>query len=211
MAKRYRDSEVEKAKIARWFSRDGENLVYYDSEDRALPCTRSEQDTWLNKGYRYIDRHYSRVAYIIRIGFSLLIIGAICSVIFLPSQMFADAPATPLLAVFFAFMLIMSAILSQEAALKRKIGALRAEIEVRLRYRDQVDAPKPRVNSFRIITSTLILNFCGASYFFFFETDKDLPNKELIFLGGIAILWVLCGLVPKLDRAHIWQTGKWFR
>jgi hypothetical protein len=203
-------SEAQLARIARWFSKDANALVYYARDGQVLPCTRDEQDQWLAECSRLVDDYLHRQKIVTRTWG----VAFIALAFFLPTiSDFLDDYASFLTVPFYLTMIasIVCPLMGAEFRYHRQIRFLRDRIERKLMWRENVPAPVRRHNSFRVMGLMSALSFWG--YYSWIMMSGSKPTDFGLAMAAVAyiLLLVLLWLVPRLDRAHIRQTGKWYR
>jgi hypothetical protein len=212
MTKSQQDFEAELANIARWFSKDGEAVpVYYGQNGQALPCTRDEQDMWLAEAYglarTYFERQQTQ---------TVKWVAAIVGVSFLagflaPASIFPAFPQILVVGTYGAVIAMAIAMFKDQFIYRTRMKNLQARIERKLMWRDAVNAPAQRHNSFRTIIGIFVIVFFAYSIWNMMEKPENGSGNALLILIGVAVLTLLASFAPRLDRAHIRQTGKAFR
>jgi hypothetical protein len=192
-------------KIARWFSKDGDYLVYYNRKGEAIPCTRDEQDAWIAEGYRIIDGHMRNLG---RHGW-LWAIGSVAVIHLMMSEWLPLILMVPIVVAFWASFAIYATRDTQRYFLT--LRELRNRIEDKVRWRDPVAAKPRRQNSFHRIGM-----FAGLAFFGYFGLTVLSGSKPSWVGLGLAALFyvtylVAAALIAPLDKAHVRQTGKWYR
>ncbi len=210
MNKQKRDLELYSSNIARWFSKDTDALVYYDRKGSALPCTRDEQDNWLAEANHitcnFIHNIKSQRSY--RVFLSVAILSVIGP---LEEYLGSFAKYLPACIVILLSLAMMCTVVVPRIRYRRSIKLLRNKIERKLIWRNEVAAPVRRYNSFRWVGLIGTLSFWG--YFAWVMLLHKKPSFFSFVLISIVYILVLLvqWLSPRMDLAHIRQTGKWFR
>lgn len=211
--------EAETARISRWFSKDSEHMpIYYDRKGYARPVARDEQDRWLAEGHGIVSDYVKSGTTVFYTATILLFLFAF-GVLPLFDHTSPTAPTTNFIAIILALALFVFALVHQHVRYRFRINRLRSRIEVRLHFRNSISGAEKRQNGFAAIgRGAGILMFAAYGVIMLNNTALRAmfgQQAEFIFLSVVLGLYAIAALglvlMGKVDKAHIRQTGKWFR
>lgn len=212
-------NEAKKARISRWFSKDGEHMpIYYDRQGYARQVTRDEQDRWLAEGYGIVSDYVKSGATVFYTSTILLFLFAF-GALPLFDHTSPSAPTTNVIVIVLALALFVFALAHQYVRYCFRINRLRNRIEARLNFRNPIPGTAKRQNAFAAIgRGAGILMFLAYGVIMLNNTALRAmfgQHAEIIFFSIVLGLYLISALglvvMGKVDKAHIRQTGKWFR
>jgi hypothetical protein len=208
--------EEEQARLARWFSKDSDNMpVYYDRKGYARPVTRDEQDRWLAAGYGIVS-DYAKSA--MATSYSATIFLVSFSIFILP-YFERISPTASIVSIVVAMALFISILGQKLFRYRFRLYQLKNSIEAHLSFRNPISAPEKRRNAFAVLgRGAGLLMFAAYGLIMINNTKLRATfgqQTEVIYLSIVLGLFVITALglaiMSKVDKAHIRQTGKWFR
>jgi hypothetical protein len=208
--------EQEQARLARWFSKDSCHMpVYYDRKGYARPVTRDEQDLWIAAGYAIVS-DYAKSGMATSYSATVFLVSF---TIFILPYFERISPTASIVSIIVAMVLFASILGQKLVRYRLHLYQLRNSIEAHLRFRNPIAAPEKRRNAFAVLGR-------GAGFLMFAAYGVIMINntklREMfgqqseniyvyIFYGLFAIAALGLAIMSKVDKAHIRQTGKWFR